>query len=51
VDGAPLPTYKPNSCLISNGLASMAFAIPGALAAKLAFPQRKVLAVVGDGAS
>jgi acetolactate synthase-1/2/3 large subunit len=44
------PTYKPNSCLISNGLASMAFAIPGALAAKLAFPQRKVLAVVGDGA-
>jgi len=44
------PTYKPNTCLISNGLASMAFAIPGALAAKLAFPQRKVLAVVGDGA-
>ena len=44
------PTYKPNTCLISNGLASMAFAIPGAVAAKLAFPQRKVLAVVGDGA-
>jgi acetolactate synthase I/II/III large subunit len=44
------PTYKPNTCLISNGLASMAFAIPGALAAKLALPQRKVLAAVGDGA-
>jgi acetolactate synthase-1/2/3 large subunit len=44
------PTYKPNTCLISNGLASMAFAIPGAFAAKLAFPQRKVLAAVGDGA-
>ena len=44
------PTYKPNTCLISNGLASMAFAIPGALAAKLAFPQCKVLAAVGDGA-
>ena len=44
------PTYKPDTCLISNGLASMAFAIPGALAAKLVFPQRKVLAVVGDGA-
>jgi len=44
------PTYKPDTCLISNGLASMAFAIAGALAAKLVFPQRKVLAVVGDGA-
>src|SRR5258705_11297147 len=44
------PTYKPDTCFISNGLASMAFAIPGALAAKLVFPQRKVLPVVGDGA-
>ena len=43
------PTYKPNTCLISNGLASMGFAVPGALAAKLAFPHRKVLAATGDG--
>ena len=28
----------------------MAFALPGALAAKLAFPQRHVLAAMGDGA-
>jgi acetolactate synthase-1/2/3 large subunit len=44
------PTYRPNTCLISNGLATMAFSLPGALAAKLVHPQRKVLAVMGDGA-
>jgi acetolactate synthase I/II/III large subunit len=44
------PTYKPNTCLISNGLSTMAFSLPGAIAAKLACPDRKVLAVMGDGA-
>jgi acetolactate synthase-1/2/3 large subunit len=44
------PTYAPNTCLISNGLATMAFALPGAIAAKLVHPERKVLAVMGDGA-
>ncbi|HEX9130773.1 MAG TPA: acetolactate synthase large subunit [Ktedonobacteraceae bacterium] len=43
------PTYQPNTCLLSNGLSTMGFALPGALAAKLAFPERKVLAVMGDG--
>jgi acetolactate synthase I/II/III large subunit len=43
------PTYKPNTCLISNGLSTMAFALPGAIAVKLACPERKVLAVAGDG--
>lgn len=43
------PTYQPNTCLISNGLATMAFAVPGAIGAKLAYPDRKVLAVTGDG--
>jgi acetolactate synthase-1/2/3 large subunit len=42
------PTYRPNTCLISNGLSTMAFAFPGAISAKLAFPERKVLAAVGD---
>ncbi len=42
------PTYRPNTCLISNGLSTMAFAFPGAIGAKLAFPERKVLAVAGD---
>jgi acetolactate synthase I/II/III large subunit len=44
------PTFEPNTCLLSNGLATMAFALPGAIAAKLVFPQRRVLAVMGDGA-
>ncbi|HEY1830942.1 MAG TPA: acetolactate synthase large subunit [Acidimicrobiales bacterium] len=44
------PTYEPNTCLVSNGLSTMAFALPGAIAAKLAHPERKVLAAVGDGA-
>ena len=39
----------PNTCVISNGFASMGIAVPGAIAAKLACPERKVLAVTGDG--
>ncbi|MEJ2105997.1 MAG: acetolactate synthase large subunit [Acidiferrobacteraceae bacterium] len=38
----------PNTCLISNGFASMGIAVPGAIAAKLAFPDRQVVAVTGD---
>ena len=44
------PTYEPNTCLLSNGLSTMAFALPGAVGAKLACPDRRVLAAVGDGA-
>jgi acetolactate synthase I/II/III large subunit len=44
------PTYEPNTCLVSNGLSTMGFALPGALGVKLARPDSKVLAVVGDGA-
>ncbi|HEY8891431.1 MAG TPA: acetolactate synthase large subunit [Clostridium sp.] len=40
---------KPNTCLISNGFASMGIAVPGAVAAKLVNPKRKVVAVTGDG--
>jgi len=43
------PTYRPLTCLTSNGLSTMAFSLPGALGAKLACPERKVLAVMGDG--
>ena len=39
---------RPNTCIISNGFASMGIAVPGAVAAKLAFPDRKVVAVTGD---
>ncbi|CDO86523.1 acetolactate synthase [Mycobacterium triplex] len=44
------PTFEHNTCLISNGLSTMGFALPGALGVKLARPEAKVLAVVGDGA-
>jgi acetolactate synthase-1/2/3 large subunit len=44
------PTYRPNTCLISNGLATMAFSLPGAVAAKLVHPERRVVAAMGDGA-
>jgi acetolactate synthase-1/2/3 large subunit len=44
------PTYRPNTCIVSNGLATMAFSLPGAIAAKLVHPERRVLAAMGDGA-
>jgi acetolactate synthase-1/2/3 large subunit len=44
------PTYAANTCLISNGLSTKGFALPGALAVALAKPEAKVLAAVGDGA-
>src|ERR1700743_1723982 len=44
------PTFERNTCLVSNGLSTMAFALPGALGVKLAQPEANVLAVVGDGA-
>jgi acetolactate synthase-1/2/3 large subunit len=44
------PTYEPNTCLISNGLSTMAWTLPGAIAAKLARPAAKVLVATGDGA-
>lgn len=44
------PTYEPNTCLISNGLSTMAWSLPGAIGAKLACPDRRVLVATGDGA-
>jgi acetolactate synthase-1/2/3 large subunit len=42
--------YEPNTVIISNGFAAMGISVPGAIAAKLVYPQRKVVALVGDGA-
>jgi acetolactate synthase-1/2/3 large subunit len=39
---------RPNTCIVSNGFAAMGIAVPGAIAAKLACPQRRVVAVTGD---
>lgn len=41
--------HRPNTCIISNGFAAMGIAIPGAIAAKLVHPDRKIVAVTGDG--
>ncbi len=43
------PTYCPNGCLISNGLASMGISLPGAIAASLHQPERQIVAAMGDG--
>ncbi|MBI5198335.1 MAG: acetolactate synthase large subunit [Nitrospirae bacterium] len=43
------PCLEPNTCLISNGFASMGIALPGGIAAKLARPEVHVVTVSGDG--
>ena len=43
------PAYAPRTFLITNGWSSMGFGIPAAIAAKLAHPDRAVVAIVGDG--
>ncbi len=43
------PAHEPNTVMIANGLAGMGFALPGAIAAKLVHPDRRVVAVCGDG--
>lgn len=42
-------SFEPNTCIVSNGFASMGIAVPGALAAKLVYPDRNVVAMTGDG--
>ena len=41
--------YEPNTVIISNGFAAMGISVPGAIAAKLVHPERKVVALCGDG--
>ena len=43
------PTYEPNTCLISNGLSTMGWTVPGAIAAKIASPSVNILVATGDG--
>ena len=38
----------PNTCIISNGFASMGIGVPGAIAAKMIHPERTVLTITGD---
>ena len=41
--------YEPGTFFMSNGLSGMGFGLPAAIAAQLAYPNRPVVAVVGDG--
>ncbi|MEA3156230.1 MAG: acetolactate synthase large subunit [Betaproteobacteria bacterium] len=41
-------SYEPRRLLQSNGLGSMGYALPAAIAAQLLFPERPVLAMMGE---
>lgn len=41
--------HEPNTCIIPNGFCSMGLPLPGAIAARIADPTRRVFGVVGDG--
>jgi len=47
--GRMFPAHEPGTVLIANGLAGMGFALPTAIAAKLVYPERRVVTVSGDG--
>jgi acetolactate synthase-1/2/3 large subunit len=41
--------YQPRTWLSSSGLGAMGYGFPAAMGAQLAFPDRQVVAIVGDG--
>lgn len=41
--------HMPNTVLLDNALASMGAGLPSAMAAKIVYPQRRVMAICGDG--
>jgi acetolactate synthase I/II/III large subunit len=41
--------YEPNTLLLDNALASMGAGLPSAMAVNLLYPEKKVVAVCGDG--
>ncbi len=41
--------HAPNTVLLDNALATMGAGLPSAMAARLVFPERKVMAICGDG--
>ncbi len=42
-------TYAPRTLLMTNGLSSMGFSLPAAIAAKLVHPDKPVVCFIGDG--
>ncbi|MGI9536098.1 MAG: thiamine pyrophosphate-binding protein [Desulfocapsaceae bacterium] len=47
--GQQFPIYQPGSILIPGGYATMGFGGPAAIGAKLAAPDKVVIALIGDG--
>jgi acetolactate synthase-1/2/3 large subunit len=47
--GQVWPSYEPLTFLVSHGLSTMGYALPAAMAAKIAHPNRPIIAVTGDG--
>lgn len=43
------PAHCPNTVLLDNALATMGAGLPSAMAAKLVYPDRRVVAICGDG--
>jgi acetolactate synthase I/II/III large subunit len=43
------PSYQPRTFFLSNGLSSMGYGLPAALALKMAEPARQVACILGDG--
>ena len=43
------PAYLPNTVLLDNALAAMGAGLPSAIVAKMVYPERRVMAVCGDG--
>ncbi|EKB50484.1 acetolactate synthase large subunit [Cecembia lonarensis] len=43
------PCHKPNTLLLDNALASMGAGLPSAMMVNMLYPERKVVAVCGDG--
>jgi acetolactate synthase-1/2/3 large subunit len=49
MSGQAWQARTPRSVLMTNGLSAMGFGVPAAIAARLALPERPVIALVGDG--
>ncbi len=47
--GRLYPCVEPNTCLIPNGFCSMGPTVPGVVAAHMVHPDRRILAIAGDG--
>lgn len=43
------PFYQPRTCLTTGGFSTMGFTIPASIGAKLAYPDKQVIGVLGDG--